>query len=184
MKKFVNWLIAKNAIRAEDAELYLYGIQSLGLLLLPFAVALIFGFVFGVVKESILVVFPFIILRKYSGGYHAKHLWQCCILSTVIIGFSIWVVTVIQLTMVFHLCVWISVASLIICSPVDSEKRRLSPGEKRKYKLIVLRVLIICIIVYMAIWTTGVDIACKCLGIGIILTESMQVQCVLYRFRK
>lgn len=29
MKKFVNWLIAKNAIRAEDAELYLYGIMNI-----------------------------------------------------------------------------------------------------------------------------------------------------------
>ena len=73
--KIVEWLINHDAIESDDKELYEYALYSLWLLVTPLFLAIIVGLCFGRIKEGIVIVIPFMLLRKFSGGYHAKHLW-------------------------------------------------------------------------------------------------------------
>lgn len=183
MRKIVKWLILKNAINEEDEELYAYGLQSLLLLVSPIMFAIIFGLLFGVFKTSILVVIPFMILRKFSGGYHMRYLWKCIIFSISIIGLAIWISSKIQVFSILHLLVCFSCVSLIILSPVDSRKRELNFLEKRQYKKIVIIILVIFFISYLALWLIGLYDGAGGLGMGIILAFCMQVPCVFKKVR-
>ena len=72
-----NWMIRCHVIHEEDKELYKYAIHSFFLLLSPLILAGGIGFCVGSVKHGFAVILPFIVLRKFSGGYHAKNLHTC-----------------------------------------------------------------------------------------------------------
>lgn len=88
--KIVEWLINHDAIKSEDKELYEYALYSLWLLATPLFLAIIIGGCLGGVKEGIIIVIPFMLIRKFSGGYHAKHLWICLIGSTILLSLRRW----------------------------------------------------------------------------------------------
>jgi accessory gene regulator B len=69
----VDWMIRQNVINEKEKELYGYALYSAGLLILPLLFAVGIGFCLGSIKRGIALVVPFMILRKYSGGYHAKN---------------------------------------------------------------------------------------------------------------
>lgn len=177
MKKIVEWLILRNAIGNKEAELYLYGINSMLALVSPFILALGFGFIFEALQESVLVVLPFMILRKYSGGYHAKYLWQCILQSILIIGFGVFTASKAQNIDKLYLFVGGSIFSLIYFSPIDSKKRKLDDYEKKKYKCIVSILGFFWGIIYLILILIGFTSFASCLGIGIILAAMMQFPC-------
>lgn len=68
----VNWMIRCNAINEADKELYKYALYSFFLLVSPLILAGVIGFGLGSVKHGVALIFPFVVLRKFSGGYHKK----------------------------------------------------------------------------------------------------------------
>ena len=50
----------------------------------PLILAGVIGFGLGSVKHGVALIFPFVVLRKFSGGYHAKNFSQCYLLSLII----------------------------------------------------------------------------------------------------
>lgn len=74
----VDWMIRQNVINEKEKELYGYALYSAGLLILPLLFAVGIGFCLGSIKRGIALVVPFMILRKYSGGYHAKKIFSWC----------------------------------------------------------------------------------------------------------
>ena len=80
----VDWMMRCNVINKEDKELYEYALHSLILFVSPLIFAAGIGFLVGSVKHGVVLVFPLMVLRKFSGGYHAKNLYTC-ISETVVL---------------------------------------------------------------------------------------------------
>ena len=175
VKRITGWLIKKQIISQEDRELYEYAVFSMFITMLPLLLAIIVGALGGNIKGYILVIIPFFILRKYSGGYHAKHASVCFLESLLLLvitvkvadsRFSIYAIIIIAV---------ISIVSLVINSPIDSENRRLDEYEinicKRVVRVIVFALLIICTILYYMKCENNLRyVLC-----GIILTAVMQI---------
>lgn len=87
--KIMSFMGDNNIFAEEDAIVYEYGIQ-LGILLLK---NLFTAFIIGVILNSVLncVIFmtAYMILRRYSGGYHAKTQLSCYFLSILLISLSL-----------------------------------------------------------------------------------------------
>ena len=81
----VDWMIRQKVINEKEKELYGYALYSVGLLILPLLFAVGIGFILGSIKSGIALVVPFMILRKYSGGYHAKTFSHCAIGSILLL---------------------------------------------------------------------------------------------------
>ena len=132
-RKIVEWLINHDAIKSEDKELYEYALYSLWLLATPLFLAIIIGGCLGGVKEGIIIVIPFMLIRKFSGGYHAKHLCVCFVSSTILLSLCI--------LMSFYLEYDWKLAGITIIagigmgyfSPIDHENKRLNDKEKNLY---------------------------------------------------
>ena len=120
-----NWMIRCHVIHEEDKELYKYAIHSFFLLLSPLILAGGIGFCVGSVKHGFAVILPFIVLRKFSGGYHAKNLHTCILGSGFLLLLCIICSIHVQCDWRLAITTAIASVSLIVFSPMDSENRRI-----------------------------------------------------------
>lgn len=175
----VDWLISCNVVEKIDKELYSYGVYSLFLSLSPLLLAIGLGIGMGRIKQSIMVVIPFVIIRKFSGGYHTQHLWTCLICSCLLLFLCV-------VSSFYVKCGWelagITVGaaiSLIGFSPIESENRELSIEESIRYKKITMMLVAIFLLLDVTFFVFHLHIYSVCVSIGIILSASLQFPSVL-----
>ena len=182
--KIVEWLINHDAIKSEDKELYEYALYSLWLLVTPLFLAIIIGLCLGGVKEGIVIVIPFMLLRKFSGGYHAKHLCVCLVSSTILLSLCI--------LMSFYLEYDWKLAGITIIagigmgyfSPIDHENKRLSNAEKKLYKKITVILTGMSWGAALLFQILGQEMYAVCISIGIMMTAGLQWPVALMRCLK
>lgn len=145
-------LCKSQVIAEEEKELYLYGffvLLSKGLL---FLVSALFGWMFGVLWESIVFYIMFSTLRSYAGGFHASKESVCTFCTTAALflsSLSIWYMERIgNPTIPFYILV-VSGAVVYLLCPLDSEDKPLTSNElalyRQKTRLIVALISIISI---------------------------------------
>ena len=180
----VNWMLQRDAINEMERELYKYAFYSLFLLILPFILAVGMGFFLGSVKHGVAIIFPFAILRKYSGGYHAKCFLTCIIESCILLFLCIVLSMYVQCDWKLAIAVVIASASLIIFSPLDNESRRLDAEEKIAYKKITIIQVLLFGLLNIVLFLFGKYTYIICFSIGILLTASLQVPCIVKKISK
>lgn len=129
----VKWLIQQEAISSQEEELYVFAMESLMLLIAPLFLSIAIGTFYQKIVYRILIVLPFMLIRKYSGGYHAKNPIVCLIISSLLIIVAYEFVRHESLNDIVSVLYIIASAMLCVLSPVDSENRRLTYDEKKKY---------------------------------------------------
>ena len=178
-KIIVTWLIKHETICSDDRELYEYAVYSLILSFMPLIIIMIMGSFMGKTKESILVILPFMIIRKYSGGYHAKHDWTCFLGSCGLLFFCIYMAAHIPCSTGLCIVTFIAVVSLCICSPIDSENRRLTSVEKKRYKLTACGIAVVFFALFVLLKFLKADIYAVCVAVGLILPSLLQLPYII-----
>ena len=142
----VDWLIGCSVVEKTEKELYSYAVYSLFLSISPLLLAIVFGIGMGCMRQSVLIILPFVIIRKFSGGYHTKHAWSCMIWSCLLLILCI----ILSLRVS---CGWMLVfttagasVSLMYFSPIDNENRILSLEERIRYKKVTTILVVIFLI--------------------------------------
>lgn len=121
----------------EKKEIINYGLFAVIQILFSIVLTMIFGLIFNVFLESLIVAFTISILRKSSGGAHASTPGRCAILGTIVsVGFGL-VAKLIEKNAVI-----ISLIGIIIffwsfyivykLAPVDSAAKPIKNQERRK----------------------------------------------------
>ena len=173
-KLIINWLIKSKAIKDDERELYEYALYSIVLLLSPAFISIAIGCI---------MVIPFLFLRKFSGGFHAKHACTCFVGSSILVTVFLWISTKINSGLLLYMVTAISVVGLCIFSPIQSDNRIIEENEKHTYRKIVMRQLAIYVVVAIIADIVGKEIVTICMFLGIIITAVMQVPCVIYQAR-
>ena len=125
----INWLIKNSAISEENRELYEYAVYSAELLVLPVIMAIVIGWLSGSTVNGIMLIIPFMFLKKYSGGYHAKKLSICMIISTILLTAMIKMSICDIKPAYMYITTCIAFIELCIVSPIQSDNKILN--EKR-----------------------------------------------------
>lgn len=73
-EKASEFLVAQGVVSEEEREVYEYGIYSLGIKWLPIMLFLLAAQMAGTLLDGFIMLFAFMKIRKYSGGYHASSL--------------------------------------------------------------------------------------------------------------
>lgn len=138
-----------------------YGIFAWVQMLISILLVLIFGSLFLVVAESILVSFVISILRKSSGGVHANTPGKCAIIGTIVSvcgGLMAKYLSVTSERNIFIGIIVFGISYIIIykLAPVDSIAKPIKKKEKRKRlkknSLIILTVYLLIVISNMIIY--------------------------------
>ena len=173
------WLIDREAVRREDYDLYAYAAHSLIMTLAPLGLALVLGVLLGHTATAVTIILPFMVIRKFSGGYHAGRAWVCLICSSLILGGCICVSGYIKYGYELISVMLMAAAMLIINSPVAAENRRLDAQERRDYRRVTTGLVAFGVLVSLICYKCGQERAAVNLAIGVILTGALQVPCLL-----
>lgn len=170
-----DWLINCKVVEETDKELYSYAVYSILLSLSPLALAIGFGICMGCVRQSVTIIMPFVIIRKFSGGYHTKHAWSCLIWSCLLLLLCI--------VMSFYIkCGWgtalitVGAAVSLVCfSPIDNENRTLNQEEYSRYKRITAVLVITFLFMDALLFAFQLHTYSICVSIGIVLSAGLQL---------
>lgn len=89
--KITEWLIKQQVIQRDDMEIYQYGLFHMIMNLADIISIILISLYFGKIELAVIYLVFFCVLRKYAGGYHAKTIVGCYIitLSTVTLMFGV-----------------------------------------------------------------------------------------------
>lgn len=182
--KITDWLIGCNAIPESDRELYEYALYSIFLTISPVLIAITVGFFFKTVTKGILIILPFVVIRKYSGGYHTKKPGVCLVASSLILVLCMMLSFFIQCRWWGMCLVAVSVASLAYFSPVDNENRLLKEEERKGCKKKTAMIASTFFVVVMLLHFLGFHVYEVSISMGIILSACLQVPAVISEISK
>lgn len=176
------WLVRCQVIEEQEKELYCYAMESFVMLWSPMILALLLGTITGRVKEGILVIIPFMMIRKFSGGYHAKSLWICLTCSSLLLFLCILISCSLSANTILMLATLAASLNLIIFSPIDHENKVLSIKERKVYQNVTGILTCSLYGVVMIMKYNGLRNEAVCISVGILLTAGLQVPCIVKKF--
>lgn len=178
-EKIADWLIRQKAISADERELYIYAVHCLFSLLYPIVFASVVGAIFGMVIETIVMIIPFILVRKFAGGYHADSFGKCLIISSMVIIVTIQIAMVVDNSYILNAIYVAGSMLLILFSPIDSENKRLDIDDKKFCKKITVFIVLILFIIVETFWLKGYRYYIKFIEIGVVLAELLQIVAII-----
>ncbi|HSH35691.1 accessory gene regulator B family protein, partial [Schnuerera sp.] len=78
------YLITNKIIDIEDRDIYIYGLELLISTLFTSISILILGLLIGEWISGVAYLTVYFLLKSYTGGYHAKHYYECYIYSILV----------------------------------------------------------------------------------------------------
>lgn len=143
----------------DKKEIIEYGAFALIQILITLILIAIFGIIFNVIWEALIVCFTGSLLRKYSGGAHASSPNTCTAISIIIcIGqaliFKFLLVTICSITQILFLGILIFLWScylILKLAPVDSPAKPIKIQTKiirmKKGSIVILSLYLIIVII-------------------------------------
>lgn len=177
LSKVIGWLIQQKTIESSDRELYEYALYSFLVSNIPLVFLVIASILLGKLLEGMLIVLPFMIIRKFCGGYHAKHVYTCFILSTGLVLSSFYIVNYLNCN--YFIMMVISGISIMFNSPIDSHNKRLDKSEIKLYKRITEMLIVSIIVLYIILFIIKCSYYAKYLAMSITLIAILQVPCIV-----
>lgn len=176
--KVAKWLEQEGAISGEDNGLFSYAVYSLLFGLLPIFIVVILGLAFGMLREGLLMITPFMLIRKFSGGYHLDSPKLCVITSIALLTFAIALLKVVaQGGYMPFLTIMVSLSVICLCvfSPVENSARMLTNTERRLFRKTARVLAIISLLVYLVLCETTYTPCAAAFGAGILLAACLQL---------
>lgn len=133
--KIVCYLVDKKKIDESESELYRYGLELLISNVTALIIIVFVGIVLNVLYETILFLVLFYVLRKFGGGYHAKTMLRCMIL-TIIVHLSFILLLKVSMSIFIYQILWIQIILFyIMFVPQNSD---IEENEYNRFKFINL----------------------------------------------
>ncbi|SCG82403.1 accessory gene regulator B [Proteiniborus sp. DW1] len=146
----VNKMKNYDVANEENIDLYIYGLEILIITIIKYLGIFIISFLLGVVKEALVFVLAFSMLRNQAGGVHLDSFWQCFIITNVITFSCIFLSKALPInhTAIYQIIMLIvSIVLVLIFAPVDTENKPLNELEKKLYKRRSIYVILILSII-------------------------------------
>lgn len=149
----ITFLLIKNKIvEIEKREIYIYGLEVIllnGGLLITF---LIISILCGEIVNFLAYLIFFLLMRLFSGGYHAETSERCFILSTITFGASIAVSKLIPLLYISNMGKIIgavSVLVILVLAPLINKNNLLNQTQRKRNRSILCTLLFIDLVFYI-----------------------------------
>lgn len=134
-KRLTDWLITKEAVSIDEKELYEFGIFHLLLNIIDTVSILLLAVLFHEVMPTVFYIICFCTLRKYAGGYHAKTVFTCYLLTlTAALGMLV-LLRQFDFIAPVQFAIWfISGMIILLFSPIQNVNKILDDIEKVIYQ--------------------------------------------------
>ena len=142
-KFLTSHLVDAGVVSSDSKEIYIYGFEVLITSLLSTILVLIAGAIWGRFIETICFLVVFIVLRSFTGGFHANTYWLCTVVTLSIYC----TVMLLSKTAIPGILYWlllpVGVIVLIIKAPIRNPNKYMTDKEYLMYKLISIILFIV-----------------------------------------
>lgn len=179
--RIAKWLEREGTISGKDNGLFSYAVYSLLFGLLPVFIVTILGLAFGMLWEGLLMIFPFMLIRKFSGGYHLNSPRLCISFSTALLAFSMRFIKLISCRRHLPLLtVFVALSVICLCafSPVENSSRKLTKKEQKLFHKVACILAIVALVGYLVMCETIPIQYSASFGVGILLAAMLELPCV------
>ena len=145
----------------------------------PIILTIFVGLILGAVGRSLLIILPFVAIRKYSGGYHTKTPGICFVASSLLLVLCIILSFYIECS---GSLMWVTIGatvSLGYFSPIDNENRVLSIEECRYCKIKVVCVATLFLGVALLLYLFKLNVCAVSIMIGVLLSAGLQIPAII-----
>lgn len=178
INKMVNFLSKYETYEGEDLERLKYGLEGIYLTITKLVVILLLAIILNILKEVILTLLFFNIIRYFGFGIHAKKSWQCLISSTICFIVLPYIMLNINISKFSMLIISIvCLIDLLIFAPADTIKR---PLKNKKKKLIRKIATVIVAIIYIILSLVIDNQELSTIFILSVIIESLMVNPLIY----
>lgn len=178
-RMITEWLIRKRAINEEEYELYEYAVKTLRYMVSPYILVIIWCCVLQLsIWKGLLLIIPFSLFRRYTGGYHAKKEWQCIIISSSLILLFIITAERISCGVTLFIIVLVGLNVICIVSPIVSPNKPLSDMEITRFKKKTILIALGVGTIFSVLFICGFSKYAKWIGMGALMTLTLMVPCV------
>ena len=170
--KLTLFLMKSETIDKEEEEIYQYGFEVLIAFLVNIIAILGVASIFGKFTQTIAFLICYCCLRQYAGGFHASNYKKCLLLFICLYTSNIVILETLMSYGLRNLIFIISVISICLIGPMESENNELDEDQLIKYKkitrCIASIILLVSILIYGSIYSIYI-------GSALILTSIMLV---------
>lgn len=156
-----------------------YGLEVLYLTITKTVVILTISYILGIIKELLLILLFYGLLRLTGYGLHAKKSYQCWISSLLVFLLMPYIIIKLKLNMTVKIIISIiSIILIFIFAPSDTEKRPLIHKNKR------LKLKIICTITAIILLITMIYIKNNLIENAILVSliiENIMINPITYK---
>lgn len=143
-RKLTAKLLIQNIIPEDYADIYIYGFELLLSFMFSTSVIVLAGVLCGRLVQTIAFLVVFIVLRSFTGGYHALQYWFCSVVTFSIFGLVLLTSEFVEVSLIFYILLSvIGIVTIALMVPVENSNKPLSDGQKKKYKIISFSLFII-----------------------------------------
>lgn len=134
-----DFLFSKDVITEEEKEVCAYGMELIISGIISVVLVLIIGLITGNIWYAIVYNIMMIVIRRYTGGYHADTHLGCNICYCGVFLISL-IILRIQLLVKGDVLTWIIAAAgyliIVLNAPLEHHNKRLTFEQKHKYMII------------------------------------------------
>lgn len=145
-QKLTDKLVSHGVVQNDERDIYEYGFELVVSGILGFIIVATVGIVFKIFIPSLIFYFIFVIVRTFSGGYHATSYLTCKItFIAVYIGVMFFSVLFYQnYHLIYHiLLIAIYIISILQYAPVENKNKPLDNYERMKNRRISIILAVI-----------------------------------------
>jgi len=106
----------------EDIDIYTYACEAVLSALLNVVFSLVIIFALGHVAQRLSFVIVFVILRRYTGGHHAKTHFRCILTFCVLLTFAMLLVSMLNQAFIIVIIATIALVGIIVLSSTSRDK--------------------------------------------------------------
>lgn len=139
--QLTNWLVRTQVITEEERELYQYGIFQIVVNMLDIFSIFLIAMLFHKVWATFFYTICFCILRKYAGGYHAKSVGGCYLMTVGFTTIMLLIIRFYKFSLIGIVVIWLLSGSIIfLLAPIQNRNKELDAIEHLIYRRRAIKV--------------------------------------------
>lgn len=166
-------LLSLQIITEEVFDIYVYGLELLLSFFFSSSVIVIIGAILGRVIETLVFLLVFVLLRSFTGGYHANSYLMCSIVTFSTYGVVLLLSELFALPLIAYIILAIFGGVMVLAFvPIEHPNKRISDSQKKKYK-------IVSFILFLTFVALGILLCCANVSFSRIIFFTLMADLIL-----
>ena len=164
-------------VSEDETEIYQFGLNQLFFFVINMMTSVAIGLAFGKLTECLVFTLAYMLLRRYTGGYHAKTSLRCYCMSVCLTTVVLWGISEVithEWYRGYFIILLVSMSVIFFNAPIESVNKPLDDEEYKKYRKKSLEIMTIefVLILILFFWNRTISV---CIATAVVTAAGMLI---------